>query len=107
VADGGGGIAKNTSMPPNCVQQASTIAITLASMPASSARPSAWPPWARMLATVASTLSARRPTTTTRAPSAAKRKALAWPMPVPAPVITARLPSRRPFMGCMASVPSR
>ena len=56
--------------------------------------PDATPPSARIASTV-SFVFAARPTTSTAAPSLAKRIALARPMPLPPPVTTARLPSSR------------
>src|ERR1035437_4325273 len=75
------------SMPPRCLRAASTSAPTPASVAASPG--TGWPPisWATAMAA-----SASRSLTSTRAPSAAIRTAMARPIPCPAPVTTTRLP---------------
>ena len=65
-----------------CAESASeTLPATVVTLPAGSE------------AATSSSFSARRPVITTRAPSAAKRRASASPMPLPPPVMSAVLPS--------------
>src|SRR5229473_166689 len=93
--------AKKTSSPPNSDTQRPTIAATFSSIDASTINADAIPPSPRIVAAVSSVLPAR-PTTSTAAPSRAKRIALARPIPPPPPVTTARLPSSR-FMPLLLS----
>src|SRR5450759_4433064 len=74
-------------MPPRCPRAASTSAPTPASVAASPG--TGWPP---ISCATASTASASRSLTTTRAPSAAIRTEMARPIPCPAPVTTTPLP---------------
>src|SRR5881296_1206897 len=57
----------------------------------SAVRARAWPPAFSICCVVPRAASASRSTTVTRAPSRAKRSAVAWPMPDPAPVTRATL----------------
>src|SRR5690554_283136 len=84
-------LAKKTSRPPNSSMQRETMASTSASTAASAAIAKALPPAARIRSAVSSNLVVVRPVTSTWAPSWAKRRALARPMPLPAPVMITRL----------------
>ena len=72
-----------------------TAASTWPSSVTSAAKPTASPPSATMAAATASAPPRSMSTTTTRAPSVAKRRAVAAPMPPPAPVTSATSPSRK------------
>jgi hypothetical protein len=71
-----------------------------ASVATSAATPSAVAPGtsARNAATAAATLSCLRPLITTRAPAAARPRAMAWPMPAVEPVTSAVLPLKSIFI---------
>src|ERR1044071_9460847 len=58
----------------------------------------AWPPAAVTDCAVSRPAFSSMSAMTTRAPSSANRNAAARPMPIPAPVMKATLPSRRPGM---------
>ena len=83
------------SSPPNAPTTVSTSACRAPRSATSVTTPiAASSPWAsRISSTTASTRSWPRSTTATRAPSSAKRCAVARPMPLAAPVTRARLPS--------------
>src|SRR5215213_4022851 len=83
------------SRPPNAPTTVSTSACRAPRSDTSATTPiAASSPWAsRISCTTASTRSWPRSTTATRAPSSAKRCAVARPMPLAAPVTSARLPS--------------
>src|SRR6266566_1275626 len=83
----------NTSRPPNDSTAVSTMRTTLGSSETSTSAATA-------LRSSPATRSASVPlmsATTTEAPSRAIRRAVASPMPLPAPVTIATLPSRRPI----------
>src|SRR5882762_5974786 len=81
------------STPPCSRAAAATSRSTSASLETSPLTALAWPPDLAMASTTSASGSGRRPKTTTRAPSLAKRMAAARPIPVPAPVTIATLPS--------------
>ena len=72
---------------------AATMPATSSSRMTSASMATALPPAASMPRTVATLSSALSPAQATAAPSLAKRSAVARPMPEPAPVTTAVLPS--------------
>src|SRR5664280_2471695 len=73
------------------------MASTCASSDTSTVTAVAAPPAATISVVTDSASAATTSATTTLAPSAAKRIAVTRPMPLPAPVITATLPSSRPI----------
>src|SRR5712692_8787063 len=81
------------STPPYCARASPTNRATSASLPTSPFTAAAAPPALTMASTVSASGSGRRPKTTTRAPSLAKSSAVARPMPVPPPAMSATLPS--------------
>ena len=81
-------------IPPNVETVTSTIRFASPDFPTFAAIPSALAPEASSSFTVASTASALRLTTMTRAPAAANAVAIALPMPRVPPVTSATLPSR-------------
>src|SRR5712691_655289 len=81
------------STPPCSRAAVATSRSTSASLATSPLTALAWPPDLAMVSTTSASGSGRRPKTTTRAPSLAKRMAVARPIPVPAPVTIATLPS--------------
>jgi hypothetical protein len=84
-------LLNSTSSRPNCSTVLATMASTEAASATSTSMATAWPPPSLMAATVSSALRRRTSATATAAPSAAKRIALAAPMPEPAPVTIAIL----------------
>src|ERR1700761_454046 len=89
-------LATITSSRPKVVTAASTIASASSLFETSPTTARTSPPAAAMLARSVSSRAASTSLTTSRAPSAAKRSAVARPMPLEAPVTTATLPFRRP-----------
>ena len=87
----------STSTPPSCSAAPSATACAPSTVETSASRPTAVPPALRISSTVRCTRSGSRPQAATAAPSAAKRLAIARPMPLDAPVTIARLPARRPM----------
>src|SRR3984893_2780512 len=81
------------STPPYCARAVPTNRATSASLPTSPLTAAATPPAFTMASTVSAIASGRRPKTTTRAPSRPKSSAVARPMPVPPPAMSATLPS--------------
>src|SRR6266478_7167375 len=78
----------------------STMRLTSSSMATSPTAASACPPAFSTSATVSSAALSLMSHTTTRAPSPAKRTAASRPIPIPAPVISAILPSSLMLMLC-------
>src|SRR6266496_5147710 len=78
----------------------STMRLTSSSMATSPTAASAWPPAVSTSATVSSAALLLMSHTTTRAPSPAKRTAASRPIPIPAPEISATLPSSLMLMRC-------
>src|SRR5674476_1460716 len=78
------------------------MASTCASSDTSTVTAVAAPPAATISVVTDSALSGTTSATTTLAPSVAKRIAATRPMPLPAPVITATLPSSRPIDASVA-----
>src|SRR5712691_2097365 len=81
------------STPPYCARASPTNRATSASLATSPLTAVAAPPALTMASTVSPSGSGRRPKTTTRAPSLAKSSAVARPMPVPPPAMSATFPS--------------
>jgi len=81
--------------PPKRSTVAATIRPQAVSSVTSAPSPNASPPAALIARAVSSAAAAARSTHATRAPSAAKRIAVARPMPEPAPVISASAPRIR------------
>jgi len=81
------------SIPPKCAAASSTTRLIAAPSPTSSAQPfTCWIPAALISSTTISTFACLRSVTATFAPSRANRCAVARPMPLAAPVISAVLP---------------
>ena len=76
---------------------ASTMARTESTSPRSTWTAVASPPAAAIASATCFAPAAFRSATTVRAPSAATRRAVAWPMPDAAPVMIAILPSSLPM----------
>src|SRR6266550_5580578 len=98
------------SIAPNSLTAVSTMRSAAGKSATLSALATALPPRARIASTTSSatrreaprpSTSAPRSFTTTAAPSAASSSAIARPMPRPAPVTTAALPSSRPISGLL------
>src|SRR6266852_313385 len=81
------------STPPYCARAVPTNRATSASLATSPLTAVATPPALTMASTVSASGSGRLPKTTTRAPSWPKSSAVARPMPVPPPAMSATLPS--------------
>src|SRR5205814_9224351 len=92
----------NTSRPPNDSTAVSTMRTTLGSSETSTSTATALPSSPATRSASVPLISA----TTTEAPSRAIRRAVASPMPLPAPVTIATLPSRRPIGREYATAPS-
>ena len=86
-------LLKSASSPPKASTAVAIIRSVSAASATSAAHGTATAPCDSIIATVSSTLGPRTSAATTCAPSAAKRSALARPMPDPAPVTMAILPS--------------
>src|SRR5579875_1049973 len=91
------------SMRPYASSVADTSASTWATSRMSVGHGRHTPPAAVMIVAVSVSVSMCRPATTTRAPSAAKRQAIARPIPVPPPVTIAARPANRPGWRTCAS----
>jgi hypothetical protein len=80
---------------PSSSGRRSNSAVTASSSATSTGAAAATPPAARIAAAVAATGSSRRPAARIAAPSAANKRAIACPMPDPAPVTSAVMPASR------------
>jgi hypothetical protein len=93
----------NTSSRP-CALTAAAIRLSTSAESETSARTAvACPPASAMAATVPAAALASMSPTTAVAPSVASRVAMARPIPAPAPVTTATIPSKRRAMNLLAS----
>src|ERR1700733_14464934 len=88
----------SASSPPSDSTDDATTASAPSAMETSPNAANASPPTARIISTVSSVRSRSRPAQTTRAPSAANRCATERPMPLDAPVTSARFPKSRPLL---------
>src|SRR5579862_5028256 len=96
-----------TSIPPKAAAARSSKASQEAASAMSPSSATARPPAAAILATTASAASLRMSAAITAAPSAANLRAVASPMPPPAPLTKARLPFMRMFRSCLARCQTR
>src|SRR5262245_40512359 len=84
-----------TSIRPHRAIAVETVSRTCSGSPTSAGWANARPPRAAIVSSAVSSGSDLRPTSSTSAPSAAKRVAMASPMPWPAPVTMTFFPSKR------------
>src|SRR5215212_6958883 len=91
-------LLNQTSMRPNASRALLARALTCASLATSVCSPTTWAPASRQALTVSFSSGCRRAHNARRAPLWAKANAVAFPMPLEAPVITTTLSSIRPVI---------
>ena len=94
----------STDRPPMAATASATTRTQSASSVTSWRKAKAWPGWSALIDAASASAPARsRSVTATFAPSRASMRAMAWPSPPAAPVISAVLPATRPLMPSLPS----